>query len=124
MHDAKQSGRRKEIVRRRGRTYQRCVRRRLQLWLRRIHVQSAALDLSFRGCPGDPHPCDTRLGWGSVAAALAVTSVVVLVSLIFGGGLGRGLRCRRRGILIGDRLYYRIIRLGLLFLSLLCLRCC
>jgi hypothetical protein len=124
MHDAKQSGRRKKSVRRRGSTYQRCVRRLQQLWLRRIHVQSAALGLSLRGLLGDLHPCDARLGGRSVAVALAVACVVILVGLIFRGGLGLGVRFCWRGILIGDRLYYHIIRLGLLLLCLLCLRCC
>ncbi|KAF8262604.1 hypothetical protein EI94DRAFT_672139 [Lactarius quietus] len=128
MHDAKQSGRGKKSVRRSTyqRTRTRTRRLQLQLWLRRIHVQSAALGLSLRGRRvGDPHPCDTRVGGRvrcafAVVAALAVASVA-LVRRIFRGLGRRGVRCRRRGILIVDRLYYRIIRLGLLLL-LLCLR--
>lgn len=142
MQDAKQSSRCEKCVRRRSSTNQR-TRRRLQLqllqlylWLRRIHVQSAAaaalgfglfyyLSLCGRRF-GDPHPCDARVGGGGGGrrvrrCALAVALVVVRC-LILRGGLGRAaVRCRRRGILIVDRLYYRIIRLGLLLLFL-CLR--
>jgi len=129
MHDAKQSGRRKKGVR--G-TYQRTglvhrgrsLHLQLQLWLRWIHMQSAALglDLSFRGCLGDPHPCHTRrVGRRICRAALAIAIVVGLVGRLILGGLGGGFRCRRSGILIVDRLYYRITCLGRLLL--LCLRC-
>ena len=78
--------------------------------------------LCLRGRLGDPHPCDARVGGGGggrVRCALAVALVVR--RLILRGRLGRTVRCCRRGILIVDRLYYRIIRLGFLLL-LLCLR--
>jgi hypothetical protein len=133
MQDAKQSCRGEESMGRSSSTYQRTGRlHQLQLWLRRIHVQSAAalgLSLSsLRGRLGDPHPCDARVGWRrrvrcalAVAAAIVVAVLGVRRRLILRGGLGRGVRCRWRGILIADRLYYRIIRLGFLLL-LLCLR--
>ncbi len=80
-------------------------------------MQSAALCLSFWGRLGYLNPCHARVRRRICRAALVVARVT-LVSLIL-GCLGRGLRCRRRGILIVDRLYYRIISLGFL---LLCLR--
>ena len=113
MYDVEQSSRRnnKSIINASYRTrvrfrYHRGPRRLLQLRLRGVYVQSAAFclclclclcigfcfRLCFRGSLGNLDPCDARVG-GCV------------------GGY-------RRSILIVDRLYYRIIRLGLFFLGL------
>jgi hypothetical protein len=86
-------------------------------------MQSAALRLylclGFCRSLGNLDPCDARVGCG-----LAVTSIVVPVLGLFTGRVGGSRGGYRRSILIVDRLYYRIIRLGLLFLSLsLSLRC-
>jgi hypothetical protein len=89
-------------------------------------VQSAALCLClclgfrfrFCGSLGNLDPCDARVG--GCVCALAVATIAGLG--LFTGRVGGSVGGYRRSILIVDRLYYRIIRLGLFFLSL-SLRC-
>jgi hypothetical protein len=106
----------------------------LQLRLRRVHVQSAAFHLRlclclgfcfclgfyfcFCGSLGDLDPRDACVRGCVCTCALAFASIVglglFLGRICVGGSVGG----YWRSILIVDRLYYRIIRLGLFFLSL------
>jgi hypothetical protein len=112
----------------------------LQLWLRRVHMQSAPfylrLDLclgfcfclgfgfyfGFSGSLGNLDPCDARVRGCVCACALAVTGIAGLGLFTSRVRIGGSIGGYRRSILIVDRLYYRIICLGLFFLSL-SLRC-
>jgi hypothetical protein len=71
----------------------------------------------FRRSLGNLDPCDAGVGGCVCACALAVASIAGLLGLFTGrvGGIVGGYR---RSILIVDRLYYRIIRLGLFCLTL------
>jgi len=106
----------------------------LQLWLRRVDMQSAALCFSFSFCLGfyfcfcfcgrlgNLDPCDACVRGCVYALAVAFATIARLG--LFIGRVGGSVGGYRRSILIVDRLYYRIIRLGLFFLSLsLSLRC-
>ena len=141
MYDVEQSSRRNKsiIINADHRT---CVRRfgkgprclllsfKLQLRLRWVHMQSAAFYLRlclgfcfclclyfcFGGSLGNLDPCDARVRGCVCIRALAVASIVGLG--LFTDRVGGSVGGYRRSILIVDRLYYRIIRLGLLFLGL------
>jgi hypothetical protein len=132
MYDVEQSSRRnKSIV---ISANQRVCIRWLQLRHRRIHMQSAAFHLRlylgfgfsfsfclgfyfcFCGSLGNLDPCDARVRGCVCSCALAVTSIAGLG--LFTGRVGGSVGGFRRSILIVDRLYYRIIRLGLFFLGL------
>jgi len=135
MHDLKQSNRRNKsiIISADQRTSVRHWRYLLllllfqhQYWLRGVNVQSAAFRLRlcfcfyfrFCGSLGNLDPCDARVRGCIYALAVACIASLGLFTGRVGGSVGR----YRRSILIVDRLYYRIIRRGLFFLSL-CIRC-
>lgn len=140
MYDLEQSSRRnKSIII--NADHRMCLVRRfllsfqLQLRLRRVHVQSAAFHLRlclclsfclgfgfyfrFSGSLRNLDPCDARVRGCVCTCALAVAVVSIAGLGLFTGRLRvRGsVGGYRRSILIVDRFYYRIIRLGLLFLS-------
>ena len=128
----KQSGRRDKRTISLALDQRTCIRRlglqlQLQLRLRRVDVQSTAICLSLRGCLfGNLDPGDA--GVGGCVSALALASIIA--AGFFPGRVGRlgglgGIRGHHRcSILVVHRLYYRIIRLGLLLLGFsLCLRC-
>jgi len=70
----------------------------------------------FGGSLGNLDPCDARVRGCVCVCALAVASIAGLG--LFTDRAGGSVGGYRRSILIVDRLYYRIIRLGLFFLSL------
>lgn len=142
MYDLEQSSRRnKSIIINADQRTARGPRRlllpfQLQLRLRWVHIQSAAFYLRLRLCLGfcfrlgfyfcfcrslgNLDPCNARVRGCVCTCALAVASIVLLGLGLFLGRVcvGGSVGGYRRSILIVNRLYYRIIRLGLFFLSL------
>ena len=88
----------------------------LRLCLRLRLCFCLAFHFCFCGILGDLDPCDARVRGYVCVFALAVASIAGLG--LFTGRIRGSVGGYRRGILIVDRFYYRIIRLGLFFLSL------
>ena len=86
----------------------------LRLWL----WFCLAFHFCFCGILRNLDPCDARVRGCVCVFALAVASIADFG--LFTGRIGGSVGGYRRGILIVDRLYYRIICLRLFFLSLSC----